>query len=71
MDSYQREKREYQAHKLIYELNMQQDLTRKRVIGLPDLAKMYERVHCRKESAIKPSPALRYEFRDGVYMKTD
>ena len=52
MDTYQGEECEHQADKLVYELNMQQDLARKRVIGSPDLTKMYERVDGREERSV-------------------
>lgn len=66
-DTYQREKREYQAHKLVDKLDMQQDFPSNRMVCLPDLTEMDQRIDSGEKCTIEPSSTLRDELWYSIY----
>ncbi len=57
---------EHEVDKLIDEFDVEEDLAAYGVICLPNLFEMNKRIDSCEEGSIKPSPTLRYEFRNGI-----
>jgi hypothetical protein len=58
----EREEGEEQRDELVHEYDVQENLARQRVVGLPDLPEMGQRVDGGEEGPIEPAMALRDGF---------
>jgi hypothetical protein len=51
---------------LVEEFDVKEDLAADAMICMPDLSEVDERVDCREEGTVQPSPTLGNEFRNGI-----
>jgi hypothetical protein len=57
---------EEEGDKLVYEFNVEEDLTPKGVVGSPYLTKVQKRVDSGKESTVQPAPSLGYKLWNSI-----
>lgn len=64
---YQREPRENQIERLVYQLDVDPELAHECVARAIDVVEVHRTVHCREERPVEPTPTLGNQLRDFVW----